>query len=100
MKDNQMKIAQDKSGLTKAQLAKLLMKGPILKPLSISMALMFFQQFTGINAMVFYTVSIFKSAGSTIDSHYATIIVGFVQLIFTATSGIFVSRILLTKYLR
>jgi facilitated trehalose transporter len=51
------------------------------------MGLMFFQQFTGINAMVFYTVSIFKSAGSTIDKNYATIIVGFVQLICTAASG-------------
>ena len=59
----------------------------LLKPLGISMGLMFFQQFTGINAMVFYTVSIFKSAGSTIDKNHATIIVGFVQLICTAASG-------------
>ena len=40
--------------------------------------------------MVFYTVSIFKSAGSTIDSRYATIIIGIVQLVCTAFSGFFV----------
>lgn len=56
------------------------------------MGIMFFQQFTGINAMVFYTVSIFKSAGSSIDGRYATIIIGFVQLIATAASGFFVSK--------
>ena len=64
----------------------------LLKPLGISMGLMFFQQFTGINAMVFYTVSIFKSAGTTLDGRYATIIIGFVQLIATASSGFLVKK--------
>lgn len=92
---------------------KELLKGSVLKPLGISLGVMFFQQFTGnkrtytvdyyktvmtvlcvfatgINAMVFYTVSIFQSAGSTIDGRYATIIVGFVQFIFTVASGFLV----------
>jgi len=69
-----------------------LLKGPVIKPFGISMAIMFFQQFTGINAIVYNTVIIFQMAGSTIDSHYATIIVGFVQLVFTASSGFFVDR--------
>lgn len=68
-----------------------LMKGSVLKPLGISMGLMFFQQFTGINAIVYYTVNIFKSAGSSIESRYATIIVGAVQLFFTALFGSLVS---------
>ena len=71
---------------------KELLKGSVLKPLGISMGLMFFQQFTGVNAVVYYTVGIFQSAGSTIDKHYATIIIGFVQLICTATSGMLVIR--------
>ena len=69
-----------------------LLKGPVMKPFGISMAIMFFQQFTGINALVYNTVMIFQLAGSTIDSHYATIIVGFVQLFFTILSGLFVDR--------
>ncbi|EFX84289.1 hypothetical protein DAPPUDRAFT_47180 [Daphnia pulex] len=71
---------------------KELLKGSVLKPLGISLGIMFFQQFTGINAVVFYTVSIFKSAGSSIDGRYATIIIGVVQLLATAASGFFVDR--------
>ena len=72
---------------------KELLRGAVMKPLGISLGIMFFQQFTGINAMVFYTVSIFKSAGSSIDDHYATIIIGAVQLVSTAASGLLVSKI-------
>lgn len=71
---------------------KELLKGSVLKPLSISLGIMFFQQFTGINAMIFYTVSIFKSAGTTLDGRYATIIIGFVQLFATAASGFLVQK--------
>ena len=37
-----------------------LFKGIYLKPLLISLGLMFFQQMSGINAVIFYTVNIFK----------------------------------------
>jgi MFS family permease len=56
-----------------------LMKRSNLKPLMISLGLMFFQQLSGINAVIFYTVSIFKDAGSTIDENLCTIIVGVVN---------------------
>ncbi|KAH8372874.1 hypothetical protein KR009_007010 [Drosophila setifemur] len=64
-----------------------LLKRNNLKPLSISLGLMFFQQLSGINAVIFYTVSIFKDAGSTIDGNVCTIIVGVVNFlaIFIAT---------------
>ena len=64
--------------------------GPVIRPLGISLGVMLFQQTTGINAIIFYTVSIFHTAGSTIESRYATIIVGAVQLIFTVASGFLV----------
>ena len=76
-----------------------LMKGSVLKPFGISLAVMFFQQFTGINAIVNNTVSIFEDAGSSIESRYASIIVGAVQLVCTILSGfvvdLFGRRILL-----
>lgn len=53
----------------------------VLMPLGIGLALMAFQQLSGIDAIIFFTVEIFRSAGSSIDSHIATIIVGAVQLV-------------------
>lgn len=67
-----------------------LTSGSVVKPLAISLGIMLFQQTTGINAIVFYTASIFQAAGSSIDGKYATIIVGAVQLIFTIASGFLV----------
>lgn len=86
LKESVSKNASQQANITPRDL----LKGSAWKPLLISMGIMFFQQFTGINAMIFYTVSIFKSAGTTMDGRYATIIVGFVQLFATAASGFLV----------
>lgn len=75
-----------------------ILKAHLMKPLGIVMGVMFFQQFTGINAIIYNTVAIFKTAGSTIEGRFATIIVGFVQLIATLASGSMVFRIL-NKYM-
>jgi facilitated trehalose transporter len=47
------------------------------------MSLMFFQQWCGVNAIIFYTVSIFQQAGSGIEKNLATVIVGIVQFLAT-----------------
>ena len=88
MKENVEKYRNKDS--SKVGIADLL-KGYVWKPLGISMGIMFFQQFSGINAVIFYTVSIFESAGTHMDSHYETIIIGSVQLISTILSGFMVS---------
>lgn len=62
-----------------------------MKPLFISMALMFFQQFSGINAIVFYSASIFQEAGSSVDRFMSSIMIGIVQLVFTMISALLVS---------
>lgn len=59
---------------------------------TISLMLMFFQQFSGINAVIFYTVPIFKSAGSTMDANLSAIIVGVVQVLMTFVAAILVER--------
>ena len=63
------------------------------KPLAISLGLMFIQQFSGINAVMFYSVSIFKAAGSTINSNICTIILGVVNIIATIFSNAFIDRL-------
>lgn len=57
------------------------------KSILASLGLMFFQQFSGINAVIFYTVSIFELSHSSIDSNLSTIIVGLVNFgaVFVAT---------------
>lgn len=70
-----------------------LLKRSNLKPLSISLGLMFFQQLSGINAVIFYTVSIFKAAGSTIDENLCTIIVGIVNFNATFVATLLIDRL-------
>lgn len=64
-----------------------------MKPLLIALGLMFFQQLSGINAVVFFTTTIFEMAGSTIDSSLCTIIVGIVNLIATLIATALVDRL-------
>lgn len=58
----------------------------------ICIMLMFFQQFSGINAVIFYSVSIFKSAGSNLDPAICSIIVGVVQVLMTFAAATLVER--------
>ena len=52
----------------------------VLKPFNITLVLMFFFQFSGINLIMQYTVDIFQAAESSINEFTATIIVGIVLL--------------------
>lgn len=64
-------------------------KPELSRPLIISVMIMVFQQLSGINAVMFYTVSIFKDAGLTetgsglANSNVATVIIGAVQVAAT-----------------
>ncbi|GLH14423.1 facilitated trehalose transporter Tret1-2 homolog [Gryllus bimaculatus] len=64
----------DKSGLA------LLFTRDNMRPVGVALGLMLFQQFSGINAVIFYTVKIFQDAGSTIDEFVSTMVVGAVNL--------------------
>lgn len=66
-------------------------KPELSRPLMISVFIMIFQQFSGINAVMFYTVSIFKSAGLT-NSELATVLIGAVQVVGTLISCILMDR--------
>lgn len=54
--------------------------------------LMFFQQFSGINAVIFFVVDIFEMAGSSLDPSDCSIIVGVVQVLMTFAAAALVER--------
>lgn len=64
-----------------------------LKPLGISLGLMFFQQFSGINAVIFYAEKIFIYAGSTMEGSVCVIILGIVNFIATFVATILIDRL-------
>ncbi|XP_014469889.1 PREDICTED: facilitated trehalose transporter Tret1 isoform X2 [Dinoponera quadriceps] len=70
-----------------------LLKSNNLKPLLVSLGLMLFQQMSGINAVIFYTVQIFQDAGSTIDENLSTIIIGLVNFISTFVAAFTIDKL-------
>ncbi|XP_073963516.1 facilitated trehalose transporter Tret1 [Choristoneura fumiferana] len=68
-------------------------KGGNFKAFYISCALVFFQQFCGINAVLFYMTNIFEAAGSDLDSSIATIIIGCVQVGASCVTPFVVDRL-------
>lgn len=58
----------------------LLKKRVYLRPFLIMIALMFFQQWSGINAVLFYLKDVFIKAGSTLDAGLSSFIIGLVQV--------------------
>lgn len=63
-----------------------------IRGLIISMGLMFFQQVSGINAVIFYTNAIFDAADTGISASLATIIIGVMQVLATFVSTMIVDR--------
>jgi SP family facilitated glucose transporter-like MFS transporter 8 len=68
-------------------------KSPTSKAIMIVVCLMIFRQFSGINAVIFYTVDIFREAGSALSPSLATIIVGVFQVVAACISSLLVERI-------
>ena len=69
-----------------------LLSAPALKPLGICTLLMVFQQFSGINAVMFYSVSIFVASGSP-SPHASTVILGIVNIAATILSNLLIDRL-------
>jgi SP family facilitated glucose transporter-like MFS transporter 8 len=76
----------------KASIRDLVSSGGTRKALIISLGLMVFQQLSGINAVIFYSVDIFDAAGSTLNPNVAAIIVAVVQVVVTYTASAIVDR--------
>lgn len=63
-----------------------------LRPLGVCVGLMACQQFSGINAVMFYSVSIFVASGSS-SPHVSTIILGIVNIFATVLSNLLIDRL-------
>ena len=66
-------------------LLKVFFSRPNLHPLLLSLVLHFLQNWSGVNVIVFKTVNVFETVGSSIDKYVCTAIVGGVQLVATGS---------------
>ncbi len=83
---SQLKIMEEKEeGLDKNKSSvgalRLLRQGRYRRPFLMTLALMFLQQFSGINAVVFYAQTIFSHAGSAMDPGASSTLVSLGQVL-------------------
>uniref|UniRef100_A0A2L2YMT9 Facilitated trehalose transporter Tret1 n=1 Tax=Parasteatoda tepidariorum TaxID=114398 RepID=A0A2L2YMT9_PARTP len=65
----------------------------LYKPIALAVGLVFFQQFSGVNALMAYTVEIFEHAESSVDPSIAAIIIASVQVIATMIGSVLVDKV-------
>lgn len=68
-------------------------KPSLLRPFAISLTLHFFQQSTGVNAVMFYCATIFHKAGFQDKSTVVPILVGILQVVAAAVSVVMIGRV-------
>ncbi|KAJ8920255.1 hypothetical protein NQ315_011916 [Exocentrus adspersus] len=65
----------------------------LTKAFIISLGLVGFQQFSGINAVLFYASTIFEDAGTSLDSNICSIIIGLTQFLTSFVTPLIVERL-------
>jgi len=88
----QMQEQLDKNAREKVSFGQAIQSKAAKKALLICFGLMLFQQFSGVNAVIFFMTTIFESTGISIPPEDATIGVGVVQVIATFISTLVVDR--------
>ncbi|KAJ9573973.1 hypothetical protein L9F63_008631 [Diploptera punctata] len=92
VQDTKPVIEKTKCTIFKHCIADMSLKSPTAKAVKIIFGLMIFQQLTGIDAVIYYTVDIFNDAGTSLSPFLCTIIVGVLQLISTYIPSLIVDR--------
>jgi len=87
----QIKRSLDESAQLSASVVDVV-RGPNLAPFVISLWLMFGQQLSGMNAVMFYCVDIFKDSGSSLNPNVANVIIGFVQIVATLIAALVMDK--------
>lgn len=88
-----LKSEQQELEANSTNLGQALMRTESLRSAFIAIGLMFFQQMSGINAVIFYTSDIFRDSGTSIDAKISTIIVGSIQVVSTFVSSLVVDKL-------
>ncbi|KAK0183248.1 hypothetical protein PV327_001307 [Microctonus hyperodae] len=89
---SEMQASVEDSSTKKNSIFDLIKTSGSRKAVLASFGAMAFQQLSGINAVIFYTVTIFKAAGSNLDADLAAIIVALVQAVMAAVAALIVDR--------
>lgn len=89
---NQRKVLEETKN-KKISFLTLLKSKAILKSFVVAYGLMFFQQFSGINIIIFYASDIFYQASSDLEPSYSTIIVGVMQVLAVFVSTLIIDRL-------
>lgn len=89
---NEMKADNAKIKENSVNLGKALCRKVTLKALGLSISLMVLQQFSGINAVIFYSTNIFKSTAGDLDPRYSTMIIGVMLVGATVVSLFIIDR--------
>lgn len=84
---------EERTSDKQASLWKALRRPDSLQAMGIGLGLMFFQQTSGINAVIFFTTDIFRDANTDIKPEMATIIIGVMQVIATVVAVMVVDRL-------
>ncbi|KAL4701899.1 hypothetical protein ACJJTC_013187 [Scirpophaga incertulas] len=90
---NSLQAKADDARQNPVSFASAITKRTALKAILICYSLMLFQQLSGINAVIFNTSAIFDSAGASIESAIATIIIGVIQVVATFVSSLVVDKL-------
>ena len=84
---------QDQQKIGSVSFGKLVMDKVYLQPFLMMLALMFFQQFSGINAVNFNLVSIFQDVGSELDEGLQGFIINIAQTLACGLAVVLVDRL-------
>ncbi|XP_068145791.1 facilitated trehalose transporter Tret1-like [Drosophila tropicalis] len=93
--DNTAELNQlaEESKREKVRITDALFRKATIKGLFLAICLMAFQQFTGINAVVFYSNHIFESANTEISSSLCTILLGIIMITSSLMAFFLIDRI-------
>lgn len=67
----------------------------VLKTLAVAYGLMFAQQFSGINAIIFYGLTILESTDVGMESQLELVIFGVAQVVACVTAALLIDKVIL-----